>query len=134
MADKPNKTQANPASVDDFLSSLPDDRREDSRRLADLMSRVSGEPACMWGASIVGFGVRHYRYDSGREGEICAVGFSPRKAALTLYGLAATVGDPLLQSLGKIKTGKGCVYVNRLSDIDQAVLERMVRRALEPQA
>jgi hypothetical protein len=130
MADKPNKTQAGPASVADFLDAAPENRREDSRRLAELMSRVSGEPACLWGPSIVGFGVRRYRYDSGREGEICAVGFSPRKAALTLYGLSSTA-DGLLDSLGKIKTGKGCVYVNRLDDIDLQVLESLIRRALE---
>ena len=82
MAAKPNKTQETAASVEDFLAGVtPEARRVDAIALSALMARVSGEPARMWGPSIVGFGIRRYRYDSGREGEICKIGFSPRKGA-----------------------------------------------------
>jgi hypothetical protein len=95
------------------------------------MARVSGEPARMWGPSIVGFGVRHYRYESGREGEICRIGFSPRAQALTLYGLDVAGQPDAVAALGKVKTGKGCLYVKRITDVDLKKLEALLRRSLK---
>jgi hypothetical protein len=116
-------------SVAAFLASVADERqRVDSERLIVLMSEATGEPAAMWGPSIVGFGSYHYRYASGREGDAPLVGFSPRKAALTLY----TAADDdrraeLLARLGPHKVGKGCVYVRRLSDVDEHVLVELIQ-------
>jgi hypothetical protein len=98
-----------------------------------MMARLSGEPAWMWGPTIVGFGVRRYRYDSGREGEILKVGFSPRKPALALYGLGALEEGPLLARLGSFTTGEFCIYVKSLADIDPSMLEALIVRALAKQ-
>jgi hypothetical protein len=126
-----NKTQATSASVDDFLASVsPAARREDAEILCALMVKVSGESPRMWGPSIIGFGVSHYRYESGRSGNILKIGLSPRKAALVLY-ISVDFADPLVARLGKITTGKSCIYVKRLADIDLAVLECLVRSAWE---
>jgi Domain of unknown function (DU1801) len=96
-----------------------------------MLARVSGEPAVMWGPAIVGFGRYRYRYESGREGEACRVGFSPRKAAFTFYLTTGFAMRPdLLDRLGKHTTGKGCLYVKALTDIDQGVLEELVRASL----
>ncbi|HEY4607262.1 MAG TPA: DUF1801 domain-containing protein [Acidimicrobiia bacterium] len=124
------KTQKNDDSVDEFLSSIQDDRkREDSRSLVALMERVTGQSPRMWGSSIVGFGDRHYRYASGREGDWFRVGFSPRKQSLTLYVMEyVSDNDPLLDRLGAYTTGKACIYIRRLDDIDLGVLERLVER------
>jgi len=124
-----NKTQPTDASVAAFVAGLADERqRADSERLIALMSKVTGEPATMWGPSIIGFGSYHYRYASGREGDAPLVGFSPRKTALTLY---ASAGEDeradLLARLGPHKVGKSCVYVKRLSDVDEQVLADLVR-------
>jgi hypothetical protein len=124
-----NKTQPTDASVAAFVAGLADERRRaDSERLIALMSNVTGEPATMWGPSIIGFGSYHYRYASGREGDTPLVGFSPRKTALTLY---ASAGEDeraeLLARLGPHKVGKSCVYVKRLSDVDEQVLADLVR-------
>jgi hypothetical protein len=127
MGAKPNKTQASEASVEAFLARLePASRRTDAEDLAALMARVSGEPARMWGPSIIGFGVRRYRYESGREGEICQVGFSPRKGAFVLYVTGQARDNPKVAALGKVTTGKGCIYLKRLADIDLSRLEAMV--------
>jgi len=132
MAGKPNKTQETNASVDAFLAAqTPDDRRADCETLCALMARVSGEPARMWGPGIIGFGLRHYRYDSGREGDILRIGFSPRKAAISLYVTGEADGDPMVAALGKITHGKSCINVKRLTDIDLAALEALIRRTLE---
>lgn len=105
-------------------------RRRDAGRLVELMSRVTGEPPRMWGPSIVGFGSYHYRYASGREGDMCAVGFSPRKAATTLYLMDGAERYPeLLGRLGPHTTGKSCLYVKDLDAVDAGVLEEMVRRS-----
>ena len=126
-----NKTKATVASVDDFLDAVADpQRREDGKALRAMMERVSGEPAAMWGPSIVGFGVHRYKYESGREGEICRIGFSPRSTGLVLYG-GFLRSPALLARLGKHKTGKGCLYVKRLADVDAAVLEEMAAAALD---
>lgn len=123
------KTRSTSADVDAFLAAAP--RPEDARAIAALMARVSGASATMWGPSIVGFDRYHYRYDSGREGEMCRIGFSPRKAALTLY---VNAGDPAradaLARLGPHTTGKSCLYIKRLADVDLAVLEELVAAAL----
>jgi len=125
------KTQKNDDSVDEFLSSIQDDRkREDSRSLVALMERVTGQSPRMWGSSIVGFGDRHYRYASGREGDWFRVGFSPRKQSLTLYVMEyVSDNDPLLDRLGAYTTGKACIYIRRLDDIDLGVLDRLVERS-----
>jgi hypothetical protein len=129
-----NKTTATAVSVDDFIAAVPDTRRRDEAGiLRELMERVSGEPATMWGPTMVGFGTHHYRYASGREGDTFVVGFSPRKPALVLYGIRGeheADNDRLLEQLGTHTTGKGCVYVKRLSEIDLGVLETMVGEAV----
>lgn len=107
-------------------------RRADAQVLLDLYGRVTGEEPRMWGPSIIGYG--RYRYDSGREGEMCRSAFSPRKANLVLY-LLARYGDPAVQArmdalfarLGRHRTGRSCLYINRLADVDMAVLEDMLR-------
>jgi hypothetical protein len=132
MPAKPNKTQPTAVSVADYLAAVePDVRREDALVLCEMMGRLSGEPAKMWGPSMVGFGLRRYRYASGHGGEIFKVGFAPRKPAMVLYVVGWVEGDPLVAKLGKITHGKGCIYVKRLADIDLKVLEAMIVRALK---
>ncbi|MEO8374251.1 MAG: DUF1801 domain-containing protein [Sphingomonas bacterium] len=123
-----NKTKATDVSVDAFLAKVePERRREDGRVVRDVMARISGEPAKMWGPSIIGFGTLHYRYESGREGEICRIGFSPRKPQLVFCLAASLPGrDALLAALGKHSTGKGCLYIKTLADVNQAVLEQLI--------
>jgi len=122
------KTKATGVSVDAFLDGVPDPRRrEDARKLRAMMERLSGYPAAMWGPSIIGFGSYRYRYESGHGGEMCRIGFSPRAKELVLYiGATAPAVADLLARLGKHKTGKSCLYVKRLGDIDEDVLERMI--------
>jgi hypothetical protein len=124
-----NKTQATTDSAQEFLAQVEHPvRRADGYRLLDLMSGITGEPAQMWGPTIVGFGRYHYKYDSGREGDAAAVGFSPRKASLSLYGLTYGPEVPgLLARLGKHKTGAGCLYINKLDDVDETVLAELIR-------
>lgn len=124
-----NKTRATGASVEEFLAGVEHPvRRADGYRLLALMSGITGEVAEMWGPTIVGFGRVHYEYESGREGDTAAVGFSPRKASLSLYGLATGPEAAGLRArLGKHKTGAGCVYVNMLDDVVQAVLAELIR-------
>jgi len=112
-----------------FVAAIADERqRADSERLIALMSRVTGEPATMWGPSIIGFGSYHYRYASGRQGDAPLVGFSPRRSALTLYASAGDdVRADLLARLGPHKVGKGCVYLKRLSDVDEQALVELIR-------
>lgn len=128
-----NKTVETEASVAAFLETVDSSaRREDARALLDIMRRVTGAEPKMWGPSIIGFGKYHYRYDSGREGEMLRVGFSPRKANLALY--LTPKGDDfvaLLSKLGKHKTGSSCLYVNKLSDIDLEVLEALISQTWE---
>lgn len=123
-----NKTQATGVSVETFLAGVePPQRQEDGRVIVDLMTRLTGDPATMWGPSIIGFGHLHYRYESGREGDICRLGFSPRKAQLVFYlGNEFPGRDALLARLGKHGTSKGCLYVRKLADVDMAVLEQMI--------
>ena len=120
------------ASAEDFINGIADEaRRQDSAVLAALMREVTGIAPRMWGSSIVGFGDRHYRYASGREGDTFVVGFSPRKEALTIYtaGYLEQFGD-LLERLGKHKAGKGCLYIKRLQDVDLAALRDVIERSV----
>ncbi|WP_084103856.1 DUF1801 domain-containing protein [Demequina sp. NBRC 110056] len=123
-----NKTRPTPQSVEDFLASvMPERRREEGLRLHALMSEVTGDEGVMWGPTMVGYGSYHYRYASGREGDMLRVGFSPRKAQLSLYGLNEDPGQKaLLERLGPHTTGVSCVYVKRLDDIDEEVLRDLV--------
>jgi hypothetical protein len=127
-----NKTKATAASVDDFLDAVPDPRRRaDGKTLRALMERVSGEPAAMWGPSIVGFGTCHYRYESGHEGDIPRIGFSPRARELVLYLVGGFPRhQPLMDRLGKHRTGKSCLYIKRLADVDMKVLEALCVESL----
>jgi hypothetical protein len=124
-----NKTQVTGASVHEFLAAVEHPvRHRDGLRLLEMMKEITGEEPEMWGPTIVGFGQYHYRYGSGREGDAAAVGFSPRKSSLSLYGLAyGPEAAELLARLGKHKTGAGCLYVNKLEDVDQAVLAELIR-------
>lgn len=125
-----NKTVQTDADVADYFAAIQTPaRRQDCETLAALMSSVSGQPAKMWGPGIVGFGVHRYKYDSGREGEICAVGFASRKPEIVLYGLDVGEGSKALAKLGKHKTGKGCLYIKTLGDVDLKVLESMIASA-----
>ena len=127
-----NKTKPTQQSVEAFLDTVtPEARREDAKALCAMMQRLSGEPPKMWGPTIVGFGQYHYRYESGREGDMCRVGFSPRKRAHVLY---VSGGSPrhaeLKARLGKVSSGASCLYVKRLADVDTAVLEEMISESL----
>lgn len=127
-----NKTQPTDASVGKFLDAVePETKREDARQICALMERVSGYPPKMWGPAIVGFGQYHYKYESGREGDFLLTGFSPRKAALALYIMDGYQDrEEILSRLGKFTRGKSCLYVKRLTDIDLAVLEELIRDSL----
>lgn len=123
-----NKTAETTASVADFLDTLADDaKRKDSLRLAEIIKVETGFEPRMWGTSIIGFGSYHYRYDSGREGDAPLVGFSPRKNEFALYlSQDFEEREELLRQFGKHKTGKACVYVKKLADINEGILKRMI--------
>ena len=123
-----NKTRATIASVTEFINAIEDrQKRADARKVAAIMRRVTGKRAKMWGSSIVGYGTYHYKYESGREGDFMITGFSPRRQALTVYILAGFGRfDTLMGKLGKYKTGKSCLYIKRLSDVDEKVLEKLI--------
>ncbi len=133
---KENKTKPETKSVAAFLAEVePAGRADEGRVLADLFTRASGQEPVMWGPSIIGFGTHHYRYESGHEGDSPRVGFSPRKAKLVCYLKLDSVGaTPLLARLGKHGTGKGCLYINKLSDIDLSVLEELVADSYQAMA
>jgi hypothetical protein len=122
------KTKPTTVSVAEFIEAIPDQtQRADSKAIVKLMRSVTGEKPKMWGPSIIGFGSYHYTYDSGREGDMPIAGFSPRKAATVLYGLIGTTdAKALLAKLGKHTTGKGCLYIKKLTDVDQQVLEQLI--------
>jgi Domain of unknown function (DU1801) len=119
------------ADVSAFIDSIDDQhKRVDSRELMALMREATGDVPRMWGENIIGFGTHRYRYASGREGETAAVAFSPRKAALTIYGIASDADAPArFDDLGPCRRGKGCLYIKRLSDVDLAVLRGMTKDA-----
>ena len=128
-----NKTKASDASVDAYLEAIEDPaRRTDCQALVRLMQSITRERPRMWGSSIVGFGSYHYRYESGREGDACATGFSSRKTDISVYLTADFPGqEALLSRLGKHKMGKACLSIRRLSDVDIGVLEQLVARSVE---
>ena len=127
-----NKTQPTTVDVDAFLSAVePERRREDGQALNTLFKRVTGWAPVMWGPSMIGYGSYHYRYDSGREGMSLATGFSPRKSNLSIYIMPGYADySAILDRLGKHKTGKSCLYVNRLSDVDLDVLAELIQAGL----
>lgn len=126
------KTVPTDASVDAFIDAVEDEeRRQDCRTVAAMMAEVTAAPARMWGPSIVGFGSYHYRYPSGREGDFMEIGFSPRKRALTIYVMAGFSDyEALLAKLGRHSTGKSCLYLKRLADVDLAVLRELVESSV----
>ena len=128
-----SKTKPTKVSAAKFIARVQDPkRRADAEMLVLIFMRASGEPPVMWGPSIVGFGQYHYKYESGREGDMCLVGFSPRSAALVLYARSGAKGEEArLAKLGKYKSGAGCLYVKRLADIDVDTLEELVRASAE---
>lgn len=131
MAKAEPKTKPTEVSVADFIAAVPDARRREEAGVIDaMMRRVSGHEPAMWGPSIIGYGRYSYRYDSGREGTMCRIGFSPRKAELVIYAMGGAgetaEGQALFARLGKHKTGKGCLYIRKLADVDLAVLEALV--------
>jgi hypothetical protein len=127
------KTKQNEQSVEGFLNSVSDEKkRADSFAVLALMKGVTGTEPKMWGDSIVGFGTYHYKYASGREGDYMLTGFSPRKQNLTLYIIAGFEQyDALLSKLGKFKTGKSCLYINKLEDVDSEVLRELVKQSVQ---
>jgi len=121
------------ASVEGFLARVPDgQRREDARRLCAMMQQITGEPPMMWGSSIIGFGTYHYRYASGHEGDSALASFSPRSQHLAIYlvGEFESRHQSVLARLGPHKTGKGCLYVKRLDDVDQGALRELIDRSV----
>jgi hypothetical protein len=131
-----NKTQATDADVAAFLDAVePDERRADGKTVCAMMQRISGEPPVLWGPSIIGFGRCHYRYDSGREGDMPRIGFSPRKAGLVLYVVFGFPPfDEILGRLGKHTTSKSCLYIKKLADVDMAVLEELIQASWDDTA
>lgn len=133
MAKNQNKTQENDASVRAFLDTVtPENKREDAYRIMEIMEELSGEESKMWGTSIIGYGTYHYKYESGREGDFMRVGFSPRKAKHSLYIMAGFSKYPeILSRLGKFKTGKSCLYINKLADVNEDALRELISASLE---
>src|SRR5271167_4210803 len=127
-----NKTRPTKLSVAAFIDTLKDPaRRADAKALVKLMQSAAGEKPKMWGPSIIGFGSYHYKYESGREGDMPIISFSPRKAATVLYGITGfSEAAGLLSKLGEHTIGKGCLYVKKLADLDQHVLEALVVKSL----
>src|SRR5437763_8971729 len=127
-----NKTKPTKASVAEFIDAIDDQtKRADAKALGKLMQSATGEKPKMWGPSIIGFGSLHYVYDTGREGDMPLIGFSPRKAANVLYSTTSFSGaEALLAKLGKHTTGKGCLYIKKLGDVDQKVLETLITKSV----
>lgn len=128
------KTQENNADVNAFIQSVADDtQREDTQKIDKYMQEIVGAEPKMWGASIIGYGHEHLKYASGRELDWMQIGFSPRKGSITLYVLRGGEEQyqDLLAKLGKHTTGKGCLYIKRLSEVDEAVLKQIFQRAIE---
>lgn len=126
-------TTATKVSVEDFINAIPDEqKRADSFKLVEIMERLSGEKATMCGTTIIGFGKYHYKYASGHEGEMCRIGFSPRKAQFSLYVTCdAESYKEMLDKFGKHRAGKGCIYFKKLEDIELKVLEKMIETSLK---
>ena len=127
-----SKTKPTKLSVAAFIDALPDEaKRADAKALVKLMQSATGEKPAMWGPSIIGFGSHHFKYESGREGDTPIAGFSPRKAATVLYNLTGfDEAKALLAKLGKHTTGKGCLYIKKLADVDQRVLQTLIVKSV----
>ena len=127
-----NKTKPTAVSVTAFIAAITDPvKRSEAKALVKLMQSASGEKPKMWGPSIIGFGSYHYKYDTGREGDMPLIGFSPRKAATVLYGMnAASDSAALHEKLGKHTAGKGCLYIKKLDDIDQKALKTLIAKSV----
>jgi hypothetical protein len=136
MAKATLKTQKNDESVEKFIDSIEDPgRRKDTEIVMQMMKEASGEEPLMWGKNIIGFGTYNYKYNSGREGEWMRIGLSPRKQSLSVYimnGFAEY--HELLNRLGKHKTGKACLYIKKLEDVDMGVLRELIKRSYDSQA
>ena len=126
------KTKPNEQSVTDFLQAVQEERkRKDSFAILELMKEVTGQDPKMWGDSMIGFGTHHYKYASGREGDWFVTGFSPRKQNLTLYIMSGfDEYDALMKKLGKYKTGKACLYINKLEDVDLSVMKDLIQKSV----
>ena len=125
------KTKKNESSPKAFIDAVENEqRRKDARELAKMMKEITGKPPVMWGGSIVGFGNRHYRYASGQQGDICLTGFSPRKQHLVVYLGPGLDNERLTAKLGKHKRGKGCLYINKLDDVDHDVLRELIEHSI----
>ena len=133
MAKAELKTKPTKADVEKFLNSIKDEKkREDSFKILKLMKQIIKEEPKMWGPSIVGFGSYHYKYESGREGDMCITGFSPRKQNLTIYILPGFKRySDLMKKLGKHKTGSSCLYINKLEDVDLKVLKQLITESVK---
>lgn len=127
------KTKETENSVIEFIENVNQPKkREDAYRLLDMFSETTGYPAKMWGSSIIGFGSYHYKYASGHEGDAPLVGFSPRKAKISLYfATGDEARDNLLEQLGKHTAGKGCVYINKLADINEDILIALINQSVQ---
>jgi hypothetical protein len=127
------KTKQTDESVTKFLNTINDERkRKDCFAIVEMMSEVTKQPAKMWGTAIIGFGSYHYKYESGHEGDMCLIGFSPRKQNIAIYGMGGEERNKdLLKALGKHKTGKGCLYINKLSDVNTDVLKNIFKASFE---
>lgn len=127
-----NKTRPTSLSVKEFIKGIENEtRRSDSYVLLDLFEKITGHPPVLWGNSLIGFGSYHYKYDSGREGDMLMAGFSPRKQNLALYNTGHKRYPELMEKLGKHKTGKSCLYINKLSEVHLDVLTELIRTAYE---
>lgn len=126
------KTKQTSVSPIAFVNRVANEQqRKDSHELIAMMQEITGEPPKMWGPTIVGFGKYRYRYESGREGEICLAGFSPRKPKLVVYLGPSMSDEKLMAKLGKHKRGKGCLYINKLDDVDRKVLRKLVEKTVK---
>lgn len=128
-----NKTKETKASVNKFINSVKDERtKADCKQIISVMKDITKEDPKMWGSSIVGFGSYHYKYESGREGDMCLTGFSPRKQNLTIYIISGFSRYPeMMSKLGKYKTGKSCLYIKTLDDIDMKILKKMIAESVK---
>ena len=127
------QTKVNDASVEEFLNNVQDEqKRKDSFEILKIMKQVTKKEPKMWGPAIIGFGSSHYKYESGREGDMPQIAFSPRKQYLTLYiGIGDDSDNPLLKKLGKYTTSKVCLYIKKLADVDRNVLQELIADSFE---
>jgi len=126
-----NKTAATAVDPIAFIDRVESEvKRRDSHELVAMMRDITGAPPKMWGPSIIGFGSYHYVYESGREGDICLTGFSPRSGAIVVYLGPGIENDTLMAKLGKHKHGKGCLYINKLADVDRGVLRKLIEHSI----